>query len=155
MDAKKVRPGVAAPERANGTAACGAAYSETDCTASAGRISSLLLSGRSNAVPLAQLCSLTGLDGRTVRQMIAAERLHGVPVLSDNSSGYFLPGDEIERAQFVRSMRHRAGEILRVADAVAGQEIMGGCERGTWFCIPAVTLCRYPQSARRGTAENV
>lgn len=81
--------------------------------------------------------------------MIAAERLHGVPVLSDNSSGYFLPGDEIERAQFVRSMRHRAGEILRVADAVAGQEIMGGCERGTWFCIPAVILCRYSESPGR------
>lgn len=126
MDAKKVRPGVAAPERASGTAACAATYSEIYSTSLAGQISMFLLPGRSNAVPLAQLCSLTGLDGRTVRQMIASERLRGVPVLSDNSSGYFLPADESERAQFVRSMRHRAGEILRVADAVEGQETMGG-----------------------------
>ena len=61
---------------------------------------------------------MTKLDGRTVRAMIAAERLAGVPILSDNSTGYFLPGNKGERERFVRSMRHRAREIERAADAI-------------------------------------
>ena len=50
--------------------------------------------------------------------MIQAEQLRGIPILSNNQDGYFLPGDEAERADFVRSMRHRADEIHRVAEAV-------------------------------------
>lgn len=46
------------------------------------------------------------------------ERRSGVPILSDNASGYFLPGNSAERAQFVKSMRNRAAEILRTAAAV-------------------------------------
>jgi hypothetical protein len=64
------------------------------------------------------LVSLTGLDARTVRVMIQAERLAGAPILSDNKRGYFLPGDDEERREFVRSMRHRAEAILRAAEAV-------------------------------------
>ena len=50
--------------------------------------------------------------------MIQSERLLGVPILSDNSSGYFLAGDALELEKFIRSMRGRAAEIIRVAEAI-------------------------------------
>lgn len=82
------------------------------------KIVDVLLSGQANAVPLEVLCSVTGIDGRTVRRMIAEERKAGAPILSDNANGYFLPATDDERARFVRSMKHRAHEILRAAEAV-------------------------------------
>lgn len=119
MSLKRKKACSGAPEQAVETAALsGAAISGDYSILSTGRIESLLSSGRANAVPLGHLCTITGLDGRTVRQMIASERLHGVPILSDNVSGYFLPANDGEREQFVRSMRNRAKEIMRAADAV-------------------------------------
>lgn len=50
--------------------------------------------------------------------MIQAERLRGIPILSDNISGYFLAADAQERESFIKSMRGRAAEIEAVADAV-------------------------------------
>lgn len=83
-----------------------------------GIVSELLLHGQENAVPRRELENLTGWSGRMVRLMIEKERRSGIPILSDNSSGYFLPGNSAERAQFVRSMRNRAAEILKTAQAV-------------------------------------
>ena len=83
-----------------------------------GPISSLLMRGQENAIPLRHLTAMTKLDGRAVRAMIAAERLAGVPILSDNSTGYYLPGDDAEKLQFIRSMKHRAKEIERAAEAI-------------------------------------
>ena len=83
-----------------------------------GAVSSLLLEGRSNALHLADLVRLTGWPERDVRKAIQRERQRGSPILSDNKSGYFLPQSEVEKVQFVRSMRHRAKEILCAADAV-------------------------------------
>lgn len=82
------------------------------------RIADLLSHGQENAVPLQHLVALTNTDGRTVRAKIAAERLAGVPILSDNATGYYLPGSEGERERFVRSMKHRAREIERAAEAI-------------------------------------
>jgi hypothetical protein len=53
-----------------------------------------------------------------VRTLIQAERLSGTPILSDNRVGYFLPANDEERRRFIRSMKHRAREIERVADAI-------------------------------------
>jgi len=89
------------------------------------RVADLLSYGQENAVPLRQLVALTNTDGRTIREKIAAERLTGVPILSDNSTGYFLPGNKGERERFVRSMRNRAREIERAADAVENSCIEG------------------------------
>lgn len=89
-----------------------------DYTTGTGPISRLLSHGRANAVPLRHLTAMTKLDGRTVRAMIAAERLAGTPILSDNSTGYYLPGDDAEKVKFIRSMRHRAREIERAAEAI-------------------------------------
>lgn len=82
------------------------------------KISSLLNYGQENAVNRRYLEAITGLDGRTVRLLIERERRGGMPILSDNSSGYFLPGSELERAAFVCSMKHRAGEIIKTARAI-------------------------------------
>lgn len=82
------------------------------------KIADLLRYGQANAVPLRDLAGITGLDGRTVRAMISAERRAGTAILSDNQTGYYLPANEEEKARFVRSMRHRAKEILCAADAV-------------------------------------
>ena len=91
---------------------------QDDYTTDAGPISRLLSHGRENAIPLRHLTAMTKLDGRTVRAMIAAERLAGVPILSDNSTGYYLPGDDAEKVQFIRSMKRRAQEIARAAEAI-------------------------------------
>ena len=81
-------------------------------------IADLLLPGRENAIPRRELERLTGLDGRTVRLMIERERREGSPILADNATGYYLPATEHERATCVRSMRHRAAEILAAARAI-------------------------------------
>ena len=91
---------------------------QDDYTTGTGPISRLLSHGRENAVPLRPLTAMTKLDGRAVRAMIAAERLAGVPILSDNSTGYYLPASEDEKARFIGSMKHRAGEIMRVAKSI-------------------------------------
>lgn len=69
-------------------------------------------------LPLRELVKITGYDERKVRQMIAAERREGVPILSDNQRGYYLPTSDDETRRFCRSMRHRAIEIFRTARAV-------------------------------------
>lgn len=83
-------------------------------------ISGFLHEGRESALPLRDLKQLTGMDGRQVRLMIQQERLKGVPILSDNQSGYYLPENEREVREFVRSMRHRAGEIEKAAGIIEG-----------------------------------
>ena len=86
-------------------------------------ISELLGVGAENGITRRELERLTGLDGRSVRLLIERERREGVPILSDNASGYFLPASEDERAGYVRSMRHRAAEILITARAVEKSEV--------------------------------
>ncbi len=71
-------------------------------------------------MPRRELERLTGLDGRTVRLLIERERRKGVPILADNATGYYLPANEEEKAACVRSMQHRAKEILRTARAIEG-----------------------------------
>lgn len=125
MNTKKDAPTSAATLAEAGAeiAACGrgAISCNNFTTAAAGRqikIADYLSHGQENAIPRRELERLTSMDGRTVRLMIERERLAGVPILSDNSTGYYLPGNEGERERFVRSMRHRAQEIERAAEAV-------------------------------------
>ena len=87
-----------------------------------GFIAQFLLAGAGQGLHLRDLVRITHLSEREVRQMIQAERLRGIPILSNNQDGYFLPGDEAERAAFVRSMRHRADEIDRAGEAVERSE---------------------------------
>ena len=120
---EKARSIVAATEQATETAAYSSAAisradSNTTMLVRQAAIADLLCRGQQNAIPLRDLCNMIGLDGRTVRSMIAAERLKGAPILSDNANGYYMPANAEEKARFVRSMRHRASEILRAAKAV-------------------------------------
>lgn len=82
------------------------------------KISEFLSHGSGNGVELRDLVRMTGLSEREVRQSIQRDRLAGVPILSDNINGYFLPGDEHDVSRCARSLRHRAAEINRVADAI-------------------------------------
>ena len=122
---RKTRPSVAAPERAKETESASRADTTSHSYSSAnqerkqeGYISKFLLAGAGQGLHLRDLVRITHLSEREVRQMIQAERLRGIPILSNNQDGYFLPGDEAERADFVWSMRHRADEIHRAAEAV-------------------------------------
>ncbi len=83
-----------------------------------GKIEHLLSHGAKNAVPLQHLVTLTELPPRQVRKMIQLERLRGIPILSDNEHGYYLPETQEDVDNFVRSMLHRAHEIARVANTV-------------------------------------
>ena len=115
---KNARPTVGAAGQAERESHWASGNSRNECTTWNGPISSLLMHGQENAIPLRCLTTMTKLDGRTVRAMIAAERLAGVPILSDNSTGYYLPASEDEKARFIRSMKHRAKEIERAAEAI-------------------------------------
>ena len=86
-------------------------------------IADFLLHGQENAIPLRHLKAVTGMKGRAIRKMIERERRRGIPVLSDNVGGYFLPEKEEEREQFIKSMQHRAEEILKSAAAIERAEV--------------------------------
>ena len=118
---KNARPEAATSGRAKRESTQESNNSHNQFTAADGGqevVSSLLLKGRSNALHLADLVRLTGWPERDVRKAIQRERQRGSPILSDNKSGYFLPGNEQERALCVRSLRHRAHEILRAAACI-------------------------------------
>ena len=119
----KTRPGAGTPERATETAAFGGAaisydYLTTTVAGRQRRVSDFLSRGRENAVPLRHLKKLLEVDGRTVRLMIERERRAGIPICADNATGYYLPSTADEKAACVRSMRHRAGEIMKTARAI-------------------------------------
>ena len=124
MNTKEKAPTSAATlaEVAAETTACRASIPMFDCTTAAAgrqlRVSDFLSHGRENAVPLRHLKKLLGIDGRTVRLMIERERRSGMPICADNATGYYLPNTADEKAACVRSMRHRAGEIMKTARAI-------------------------------------
>lgn len=139
---KKARSTAATVEQAAGKAAfSGATISYTDCSTAEivrqPKIADLLCSGQQNAIPLRDLCHMTGLDARTVRREIEQERRAGIPILSAvcGVTGYFLPSSENETTRFLRSMRGRAREIWRTAAAVESctkktQSVLEGCMNG-------------------------
>ena len=87
------------------------------------RIADLLHPGAENAIPRRDLMVMTGLSDRDLRLMIEAERRQGIPILSDNIHGYFLPVDSAERDRCVRSLRRRAKEIEATAAAIERSEV--------------------------------
>ncbi len=124
---EKAHPTVGAVEQAQAGNVLADSYSRNHCTSNPVdgqlKISDLLSTGQENALPLSYLIMTTGQDGRTIRRMIAEERFAGVPILADNKTGYYLPANEDERRRCVRSMRHRAKEIDRAAQAIEAARI--------------------------------
>lgn len=92
--------------------------STADKSKAQGLIAALLPYGSERAVSLRRLAEITGLSERETRRVIQRERLAGMPICSDNLTGYYLAADDAERAAFCRSMRHRAKVILQAARAV-------------------------------------
>ena len=124
MSAKEnARPTVGAAGQAERESHWASGNSHNDCTTCNGPISSLLMHGQENGLHLSDLTKMTGRTEREVRMMIHSERRRGVPILSNNRDGYYLPGSDAERAQCVKSLRHRANEILKSASAIERAEV--------------------------------
>ncbi len=123
---KRTRLSAAMPGREVGTAALNTAVAPTtDSTRSSGNSQALQLAdflgtGEESALPMRHLKSILHRDSRTIRLMIEAERRRGVPILSNNQTGYYLAENEDEIKRFTRSMRHRALEILRTVAIIEG-----------------------------------
>ena len=96
---------------------------QDDYTTDVGPISRLLMHGAENGMHLSDLTKMTDRTEREVRMMIHSERRRGVPILSNNRDGYYLPGSDAERAQCVKSLRHRANEILKAASSIERAEV--------------------------------
>ena len=124
---QKARPGAATPGRAQGKqtivgAAVNPAFQSTTRSPAGQRsIADLLGVGRENAITRRDLERLTGLAPREVSLAVERERRSGVPILADGS-GYYLPASHDERAACVRSLRHRAREILITARSIERAE---------------------------------
>lgn len=117
---RKARPDGDASEQAKQENHHTSGNSRNDCTTGKGLISSCLLEGQANGLHLQDLVRITGWTEREVRQQIHQERRQHIPILSNNRDGYYLPATPPERAYCVRSLRHRAGEILAAAKAIEG-----------------------------------
>ena len=116
----KARPAGSAAERANRERHWASGNSHNDFTTGQGPISRYLLEGQENGLHFQDLVKITGWTEREVRHQIHRERRQHIPILSNNRDGYFLPGNPQERTSCVRSMRHRAGQILAAAKAIEG-----------------------------------
>ncbi len=123
---KETRSDVAAPGREVGTVAIGTATAPTtNFTRSSGKRQDLLVSdflgtGEESALPMRHLKSILHRDSRTIRRLIELERRQGIPILSNNQTGYYMAENENEIKRFTRSMRHRALEILQTAAIIEG-----------------------------------
>lgn len=120
---ENARPTVGAAGQAERESHWASGNSRNDCTTWNGPISRLLMHGQENGLHLSDLTKMTGRTEREVRMMIHSERRRGVPILSNNRNGYYLPGSDAERAQCVKSLRHRANEILKAASAIERAEV--------------------------------
>ena len=124
MSAKEnARPTVGAAGQAERESHWASGSSRNDSTTWNGPISRLLMCGQENGLHLSDLTKMTDRTEREVRMMIHSERRRGVPILSNNRDGYYLPGSDAERAQCVKSLRHRANEILKAASAIERAEV--------------------------------
>ena len=123
---RNARRDVAASKRAKVETSRAGRDPHTDSTTWHGPVSRFLAKGQENGLHLRELVRLTGWSTREVRRQIHRERRQHVPILSNNRDGYFLPGSTQERAACVRSMRHRACEILAAARAIEGDTEIEG-----------------------------
>ncbi len=124
---EKARPAGSTAERAKREKQRTSGNSHTHSTTNGGAgqagIAGLLMAGAENGLHLKELSQMLGIDPRIVRQMIHQERRRGVPILSNSKDGYYLPGNEYEKAECVRQMRGRAKEIMAAAAGIERSEV--------------------------------
>lgn len=122
MSNKKAHPGTGIPGQAAEMTACGASIPVSQYNTDTGHgqpsIADYLGHDRGSARKGRDLCAMLHTDSRTLRQRIEVERRNGAAIVADNRSGYWLTDDPAEAQAFVRSMRRRAHEILKTAQAV-------------------------------------
>lgn len=126
---KKTHPTAATAERVEvGAGLVGSSTSTlNDTTAGENRqlgIAGLLSHGAQNAITLKHLKQMVNLPGREIRRQMQMEREQHIPIVSDRH-GYYLAETEQERDRFVRGMKRRAAEIVKVAKAVEKAKIGG------------------------------
>ncbi len=126
IESKTLRPGAETLERSGmETAACGrTAISMFHLTTPEVGCQPLRVADILNkAVPMRYLKRVLKMDSRAIRQMIERERRSGTAIVSNNATGYYLAADEHEKSRFVRSMKHRAAQIIATAEAVEQSEV--------------------------------
>ena len=85
------------------------------------KVASLLLSGKSNAIPGKDLVNLLNLrNPRELTKLIESERRSGAPICASTDSsipGYFIATDAAELAQYVQSLDRRLFQIRKTRQA--------------------------------------
>lgn len=74
------------------------------------KICSALRTGENNAVSLAEMCSISGLDNRHTRLIIEDLRRKGT-VICSSDKGYFYPENASELGRYVRKEKSRSNSI--------------------------------------------
>ncbi|WP_154658735.1 hypothetical protein [Agathobaculum desmolans] len=80
------------------------------------RISEYLPTGKENAIPSRALADMLGFDTvRELQKAIERERQSGAVILSTctEGGGYFLPANETEIREFIRTLSNRAKNTRR------------------------------------------
>ena len=119
------------------TAACdGAAISIGYDTTRKGLIASILCTGRENALTAREIARVLGLsDTRHITSLIESERKRGgiICATTGNPSGYYIPANLDELAEYNKRLRRRImhttatlDALQRAADAWSGQTKMEG-----------------------------
>ena len=121
----KAVPGVGSTENGNGQMFfedfIPVSDSITDFQPLQGSIAFLLLQGQSNALTCKDLQRITGLEERSITRAINRERKEGAPILSDTVHGFWLAADAAELSRCINSLRRRAREIYKTAEAIEGR----------------------------------
>ena len=84
------------------------------------KISNALRTGENNAVSLAEMCTISGLDNRHTRLVIEDLRRKGA-VICSSDCGYFFPADISELRRYVykeRSRAHSISQTLKPAESL-------------------------------------
>jgi biotin operon repressor len=82
-------------------------------------ITDVLKPGIENAISLEYLCSYYGVSERVVRKFLHHARTNGIPILSSTKyGGYYLPKDQKEAQEFIRSQTNRAKACFASLKAV-------------------------------------
>lgn len=75
-------------------------------------ITEFIPTGEGNAISLAELCRITGMENRTLRAAIERERQNGA-VICSSVNGYFFPDTLSELQEYVHRERSRSCSITR------------------------------------------
>ncbi len=131
---KEAAPGVATTGSGEMERAVGTTNSYFDSTMKRGPISSILLTGKENALPGREIRRILSLlDGREVTSLVERERRGGVPICATCDSrnpGYYLPASPVELQEYTRSLQGRIREVSATLNAMeATLDIWTGQQR--------------------------